>query len=109
MNPRKLASENPQGALVRAELRYLVDERHPLAKLAGEVDWGSLKAPFGQGHSGAGRPGIPEQLMVELPYLKHTFDMSAEAVVQGRVENPYRQSFSGEQYFQYESPSTHPI
>ncbi len=104
MRPRKSASEDPQGALFKTELRYLVDERHPLVKLAGEVDWRQFEASFGSPYSDAGRPGIPTRLMVALHYLKYTFDLSDEAVVQGWVENPYWQFFSGEKFFQFDVP-----
>src|SRR5690554_3775598 len=104
MKPRKSASEDPQGALFKAELRFLVDERHPLVKLAGEVDWSSFEESFGQAYSDAGRPGIPTRLMVALHYLKYTFDLSDELVVQGWTENPYWQFFSGEKFFQHEPP-----
>lgn len=104
MKPRKSASEDPQGALFKTELRYLVDERHPLVRLAGEVDWEQFDESFGLAYSDAGRPGIPTRLMVALHYLKYTFDLSDELVVQGWVENPYWQYFSGEKFFQHELP-----
>lgn len=104
MKPRKSASADPQGALFKTELRHLVDERHPLVKLAGEVDWSSFEESFGQAYSDAGRPGIATRLMVALHYLKFTFDLSDELVVQGWTENPYWQFFSGEKFFQHELP-----
>lgn len=104
MRPRKSASEDPQGAVFKTELRYLVDERHPLVKLAGEVAWEQLDEAFGRSYSDVGRPGIPTRLMVALHYLKYTFDLSDELVVQSWVENPYWQEFSGEKFLQHEFP-----
>ncbi|MCC6310803.1 MAG: hypothetical protein IT345_07785 [Trueperaceae bacterium] len=89
MKPRKSAGEDPQGVLSKTELRYLADERHPLVKLAGEVDWSSFEASFGQAYSDAGQPGIATRWMVALRYLKFTLDLSDELVVQGWTENTY--------------------
>lgn len=105
MKPRKSASEDPQGDLFKSELRYLVDGRHPLVKLAAEVDWVQFEATFGLTYDDkVGRPGIPTRLMVALHYLKYSFDVSDEAVVQGWVENPYWQLFSGEKFFRHQLP-----
>jgi IS5 family transposase len=42
--------------------------------------------------------------MVGLHYLKHTFNLSDEEVVQRWAENPYWQYVCGERYFQYKLP-----
>jgi IS5 family transposase len=42
--------------------------------------------------------------MVGLHYLKHAFNFSDEAVVEGFVENPYWQFFCGFSHFQHEFP-----
>jgi transposase, IS5 family len=42
--------------------------------------------------------------MVGLSYLKHTFNLSDEAVVERFTENPYWQWFCGYAYFQHELP-----
>src|SRR5690625_399956 len=42
--------------------------------------------------------------MVALHYLKYTFDLSDEAVVQSWVENPYWQYFSGRKFFEHNLP-----
>ncbi|HZJ08475.1 MAG TPA: IS5 family transposase, partial [Trueperaceae bacterium] len=105
MKPRRSGTEDPQGELFKSELRYLVDERHPLVKLAAEVDWEQFEKTFGLTYDEkVGRPGIPTRLMVALHYLKYSFDVSDELVVQGWVENPYWQFFSGEKFFQHELP-----
>jgi IS5 family transposase len=38
--------------------------------------------------SNAGRPRVPLRTMIALLYLKHAFNLSDEAVVQGWSENP---------------------
>jgi IS5 family transposase len=42
--------------------------------------------------------------MASLLYLKHTFALSDEDVVERWTENPYWQHFSGERYFRHELP-----
>jgi IS5 family transposase len=42
--------------------------------------------------------------MIALLYLKHAFNFSDEAVVQGWSENPYWQHFSGMAYFEPRLP-----
>jgi IS5 family transposase len=42
--------------------------------------------------------------MVGLNYLKHTFNLSDEEVVERWIENPYWQYFCGEQYFNHRLP-----
>ena len=46
--------------------------------------------------AGAGRPALPVRLMAGLLYLKHTYDLSDEAVCERWLENPYWQFFTGE-------------
>lgn len=104
MKPRQSAAQDDQGHLFRMELADLVDQAHPLVKLAGEVNWAQLDETFGVNYSEQGRPGIPTRLMVALHYLKYTFDLSDEAVVQSWVENPYWQYFSGSKFFEHNLP-----
>lgn len=42
--------------------------------------------------------------MVSLHYLKYTFDLSDEDVVEGWMQNPYWQYSSGMRYFQHDPP-----
>ena len=104
MKPRQSPAVDDQGHLFRMELAHLVDQEHPLVRLAGEVDWAQLDSTFGMNYSEKGRPGIPTRLMVALHYLKYTFDLSDDAVVQAWVENPYWQYFSGSKFFEHELP-----
>jgi len=106
MRPPKSAVEDPQGALFQTELAHLVDERHPLVRLAGEIDWAAFDEAFGVAYadSNVGRPPAPTRLLVALHYLKYTFDLSDENVILRWLENPYWQFFSGEKFFQHEPP-----
>jgi IS5 family transposase len=51
-----------------------------------------------------GRPAIATRRIAGLHYLKHTYGLSDEQVVQRWAENPYWQYFCGESYFQHELP-----
>ena len=91
--------------LFRQRLENLLDLRHPLARLAGEIEWSVLSESFGVLYDAEqGRPGLPIRLLVGLHYLKHAFDLSDEEVVLRWVENPYWQYFCGEEYFQHKLP-----
>jgi IS5 family transposase len=87
----------------KTELARLVNDRHPMVKLARQIDWRTLDEHFGANYSeGTGRPAISTRLMVSLHYLKYTHDLSDEAVLRGWVENPYWQYLSAMRFF--ESP-----
>ncbi len=89
----------------KTRLANLVNARHPMVRLAREIDWQSFDEHFGAYYSaGKGRPAISTRLMVSLHYLKYTHDLSDEAVLRGWVENPYWQYLSGMEFFEYEPP-----
>ena len=89
----------------KTRLANLLNDRHPMVRLAQQVDWRALDEHFGVHYSdGTGRPAISTRLMVSLHYLKYTHDLSDEAVVSGWVENPYWQYLSGMGFFKYEPP-----
>ena len=96
---------DPQGDLFRIELDRIVDFSHPLVRLGKEVDWARLAGVFGETYcEDNGRPASSTRLMVALQYLKYTYDLSDEQVCDGWVENPYWQSFGGNQYFEHRRP-----
>jgi IS5 family transposase len=105
MKPKRSPQENRQRDLFRVELCRIVDPSHGLIKLANVVDWGRLDELFGSTYCpDNGRPAVSTRLMVALHYLKYTFNLSDEDVVEGWVENPYWQSFSGMKFFEHEAP-----
>ena len=105
MKPTKPPIENHQQDLFRPELKNMIDPRHSLVKLSTAVDWDELDKKFGATFcEDNGRPGILTRLMTALHYLKFTYNLSDEAVVNGWVENPYWQYFSGMKYFEHELP-----
>lgn len=90
--------------LFRHELINLLDQRHALFRLTDRVNWVAASERFSPLYADEGRPGEPIRLMVGLHYLKHTFNLSDEQVVERWVENPYWQYFCGEQYFTHVMP-----
>jgi transposase, IS5 family len=104
MRPRRPEREEPDD-LFRARLSQQLDLKHPLVRLAGLIAWERLESEFGPlYHERAGRPGKPTRLMVGLTYLKHTYNLSDEAVCERWVENPYWQFFCGFDYLQHRLP-----
>jgi IS5 family transposase len=104
MRPKE-RRDSGQNDLFRARLDQIVDLGHPLAKLAGSVDWGFLEEQFGAVYSDkAGHPPLPTRLMAGLAILKHMHDLSDEALCERWIENPYFQLFCGEEFFQHQPP-----
>ena len=96
---------SPQVELLKTRLEQYIDLDHPLCKLAGVIDWGVFDEVFGGLYcEGVGGPAKPTRLLVGLHYLKHTFALSDEVVVEQWIENPYWQYFCGGEYFEHEYP-----
>jgi len=94
-----------QKDLFRSRLDQIVDMKHPLAKLGGHVDWAFLEKVFGEAYSdGPGQPPLPTRLMAGLAILKHSYNLSDEALCERWVENPYYQLFCGEEFFRHDLP-----
>lgn len=104
MKPKKPENRLPQQELFKTRLESFLSSKHPLVRLAYAVDWGYFDQAFGLTFSDRGRPALPTRLMVALSYLKHTYNLSDEALVECFLENPYWQYFCGFEYFQHEFP-----
>ena len=105
MKPKKPPQQNRQHDLFRSELLNMINPGHPLVALSKAVDWKRLDEVFGETFCpDNGRPAISTRLMVALHYLKYTYDLSDEDVVQGWLENPYWQYLSGMKFFQHKIP-----
>jgi transposase, IS5 family len=101
MKPRERRETGEQD-LFRSRLDQIIDLRHPLVKLAREVDWAFLERTFGEAYTdGPGQPPLPTRLMAGLIILKYTHNLSDEALCERWVENPYYQFFCGEAFFQH--------
>jgi transposase, IS5 family len=104
MRPRERRESGEQD-LFRSRLDQVIDMGHAPAKLARAIDWRFLEQKFGTVyHDGVGRPPLPTRLMAGLAILKHTYDLSDEALCERWVENPYYQYFCGEEFFQHRLP-----
>ena len=109
----------------------MIDLRDPLAVLATRMPWSQIEAALapklehadragsvvqghdllgpsltvvGAGRSNAGRPRNSTRLMTSLLYLKHSFDLSDEALCQRWSENILWQFFSGMAYYEHRAP-----
>ena len=104
MRPREL-EDSGQNDLFRSRLDAIIDLKHALVKLAHAVDWRFLERTFGDVYcDGAGQPPLPTRLMAGLAILKHTYDLSDEALCERWVENPYYQYFCGMEFFHHKLP-----
>jgi IS5 family transposase len=102
MTPQK---PNNQPQLFRSSLEAMLNNKHPLYKLADAIDWRRIEDELSSCYSAdMGRPGNATRLMVGLHYLKHAFNESDESVVDRWLENPYWQYFCGYEYMQHEFP-----
>jgi hypothetical protein len=101
MRPRERRESSEQD-LFRSRLDQIIDMNHALVKLARTIDWGFLEERFGAVYTDKpGQPPLPTRLMAGLAILKHTYDLSDEALCDRWVENPYFQYFCGEEFFQH--------
>lgn len=115
----------------RARLDAMIDLKHPLAVLSTRLPWSAIEAAvapklarqvlpakrlrgddllgaydteFGGGVSPAGRPRLPIRLMASLLYLKNSFNLSDEELVERWAENVQWQFFSGMDYYEPRLP-----
>ena len=105
MKCRDHERDDPHTDLFKVELASLLNLDHPMVRLADEFEWDQFKQSLeAMWDNEKGRPAIDTRLMVSLHYLKYTFDLSDEDVVEGWVQNPYWQYLSGMRYFQHAAP-----
>src|SRR6516162_5657376 len=101
MRPRERRESSEQD-LFRSRLDQIIDMKHALVKLARAIDWGFLEQTFGAVYTDKpGQPPLPTRLMAGVAILKHTYDLSDEALCDRWVENPYFQYLCGEEFFQH--------
>ena len=103
MRPEK-PSRRASGDFFRERLEQIIDLDHALVQLSRLVSWKDFDEAFGKFYKPTGRPAKATRLMVGLHYLKHTYDLSDEQVVERWVENPYWQYFCGCEFFQHRMP-----
>ena len=104
MKPRERRETGEQD-LFRSRLDQIINMNHELVKLAGTISWSFIETKCGEVYTdGPGMPPLPTRLMAGLAILKHTFDLSDDAVCERWVESPYFQYFCGEEFFCHELP-----
>jgi IS5 family transposase len=101
MKPRA-HRETGQTDLFKARLDQIIDMGHELVRLALTIDWAFLEASFGAAYSDvAGQPPLATRLMAGLSILKHSYNLSDEALCARWLESPYFQYFCGEEFFRH--------
>ena len=97
--------DDRQNDLFRTSLEAIINLRHPLVRLAAEINWDFLAKRFSSVcRVGPGQPPLPTRLVAGLFILKHMHNLSDEALCDRWVENPYFQYFCGEAVFRHELP-----
>jgi IS5 family transposase len=97
--------ETGERDLFRSRLDQIIDMRHEMVRLAKAIDWRVLEERFGEVYrDGPGMPPLPTRLMAGLAILKHTFDLSDDAVCARFLDSPYVQYFCGEEFFRHSLP-----
>ena len=97
--------DDRQDDLFGPSLDQIINLRHPLVRLAAEIDWAFLAGRFSSVcRVGPGQPPLPTRLVAGLLILKHMHNLSDEPLCERWVENPYFQYFCGETVFQHEVP-----
>ena len=97
--------DDRQDDLFRTSLEAIINLRHPLVRLAAEINWDFLAKRFSSVcRLGPGQPPLPTRLVAGLFILKHMHNLSDEALCDRWVENPYFQYFCGEAVFRHELP-----
>jgi len=90
--------------MFRARLDQIINLKHELVRLAGEIDWAWIDAELAGCFSEEGRPGLTTRFMVGLLLLKHIHGLSDEEVCARWVYDPYFQYFTGEEFFAHDFP-----
>ena len=93
-----------QSSFLYPDLLDQLNPKHPLLKLAREIDWSIFEAELSPLYSHRGKPSKRIRLMVGLSILKHMENLSDEVLIQRWVQNPYYQVFTGEVEFQWQLP-----
>jgi len=99
-----LATRLPWAAIEAAVAPKLAHQAKPAKRIAGEDLAGTFAGEFGGGISPAGRPRLPVRLMASLLYLKNSFNLSDEELVERWAENVVWQFFSGMDYYEPRLP-----
>src|SRR5260370_17012593 len=103
MRPKKHMTTGSND-LFRARLDQIINLKHELAQLAGQIDWDFIDGEIAPLYSEKGRPGIPTRFAIRLLLLKHIYGLSAEGVCERWVYHPYFQYFTAHEFFYHYFP-----
>jgi len=99
-----LSKRLPWGAIEQALAPHFARKPRPGEKISVPDLLGEHEVEFGAGISPAGRPRLAIRLMASLQYLKNTFNLSDEELVERWSENVVWQYFSGMDYYEPRLP-----
>ena len=93
----EIALHKNQLSLFEDTFEHTLDHCHPLCILADKINWKNFDEKLGAlfGDKKKRRPSIPTRVMVALHYLKYTYNLSDDEVVERFSENNYWQRFAG--------------
>jgi IS5 family transposase len=77
---RRERRETSEQELFRSRLDQIIDMKHALVKLGQAIDWRVLEERFGAVYADKPPAAIADGLMAGLAILKHTYDLSDEAL-----------------------------
>jgi len=103
MRPKKRETTGA-GDLFRARLDQIINMKHELVRLAGQIDWDWIDGEIAPLYSDQVRPGIETRFVIGLLLLKHIYGLSDEGVCERWVYDPYFQYFTGAEFFQHAFP-----
>ena len=93
MRPKKPETTR-SGDLVRVRLDQIINLKHELAQLAGQIDWDFIDGEIAPLYSDEGRPGIPTRAIGPVIALQ-IYGLSDKGVCERWVDDPYFQSSRG--------------
>jgi len=96
--------KSPQLNIFEIPLKSFINLKHELCILSSEIDWEHVEEDFSVYYKSIGRPSIPIRKIVGLTLLRQIYNLSAEAIIDRWIENPYWQYFCGEHVFQKDKP-----
>src|SRR5262249_46386061 len=89
----------------RPPLEEIINLRHPLVRLAGEIDWDFLAGRFSSVcRGGPGEPAVPARVVGGVFIFKAMDKLSHEALCGEWGGEPFFQDFCGEVVFRHELP-----
>src|SRR5260370_7158634 len=101
MRPKKPETTR-SGDLFRARPDQIINLKHELAQLAGQIDWDFIDGEIAPLYSDKGRPGIPTRFAIGLLLLNYIYWLSDEAVSDRWAYAPYFHYLTAEEFFQPE-------